>query len=286
MFRLWLALVVASCCAVSFAGETGVLDDFDRTLGKEPAYESTPKYCLLALGASAETRVWMVEDGRLLYVDKNANGDLTDDGPAIEPSNLRELGEGRWDFNYRLNKIRPADGGRHTQFDLRRWNYADKKDSYGLSLSLDGKSPMYAGWFGTFWSAQPDTAPVIHFGGALTPKMLRSKEFVIGSEERRLSVAFTNPGSGAGATSRLSIDAMAPEVVPRVHIEWPTADGGAPRRTSHRLVERCCYWEFYTSDFVVPEGIVAGSAKMLIELPPDAIPFVLTTLEIDVPVVE
>jgi hypothetical protein len=294
MLRLLFAAVMASCCATSLAADADVtarvLAKLDRTLTKEPTYRSTPKYSLMLLGANGDVKVWMVEDGKRLYVDKNANGDLTDDGPPIEPSDVRSMGNrgaggDHWDFNYVLAAITPPDGLQHTHFNLRRWNYGAEEDSYGLSLSVGDRLPMYAGWFGTFWSAKAKTAPVIHFGGPVTPKMLRYKEFTVGSGSRRLSVAFTNPGSDAGAVSRLSIDALAANVVPKLNIEWPTAGGGPPLQTSHGLFERCCYWEFYTTVFKVPPDVAVGVAKVSVELPAGAMPIALTTTEIDVPVV-
>jgi hypothetical protein len=234
---------------------------------------------LITLGKRGGVKVWMVEDGKRLFVDKNANGDLTDDGPPIEPGNLN------WGFEYVLDAITPTNGSRHTAFVLRRWNYNENEDSYGLSLSVDGQLPMYAGWFGTFWSTNRETAPVVHFGGPFTPKLLRRKAFTIGEAHQRLSLCFVNPGSGEGAVSRLSIDAIPRFLVPEVTIEWPTAASHAPLRTSHLLSERCCYWEYYTSEFDVPNGIVVGKAKVSVEFPGGVIPIELTTKEIIEPVV-
>jgi hypothetical protein len=124
---------------------TNAASQFDRAIIKEPTYQSAPKYCLLALGNRSDVKVWMVEDGRRLFVDKNANGDLTDDGPPIEPGKVRDLGAAHWDFEYSFDAITPDNGSRHTNFVLRRWNYGETEDSYGLSLSVDGKMPMYAG---------------------------------------------------------------------------------------------------------------------------------------------
>ena len=56
------------------------LTKIDRTIAKEPAYKSKPKYCLLVFGPEAKTRVWLVLDGDTLYVDRNGNGDLTEKG--------------------------------------------------------------------------------------------------------------------------------------------------------------------------------------------------------------
>src|SRR5438105_3758750 len=57
------------------------LSKIDRTIAKEPTYQSPkPAYCLLVFGPAAKTRIWVVRDGNVLYVDKNGNGDLTDQG--------------------------------------------------------------------------------------------------------------------------------------------------------------------------------------------------------------
>ena len=51
----------------------------DRTIAKEPKYQGKPQYALLVFGPDAKVRVWVVVDGDNLYVDRNANGDLTED---------------------------------------------------------------------------------------------------------------------------------------------------------------------------------------------------------------
>lgn len=276
-------------CALLFVGQarasTNVVSYIDRAIVKEPTYQSTPKYSLITFGKSGGARVWMVEDGNRLFVDKNGNGDLTDDGPPIQPGNVRHLDASRWDFEYSLDAITPPDGSRHTSFILRRWNYNDKEDSYGLSLSVNGRLPMYSGWFGTFWSTNRAQAPVMHFGGPFTPRLLRRKEFTIGERNQRLSLCFLNPGSGPGAESRLSIEALPKFVVPQISIEWPIAAGGAPLRTSYALTQRCCYWEFYTTEFDLPKGVVTGKAKVTVQLPADGTSIELTTREVVMPVV-
>jgi hypothetical protein len=56
------------------------LSKVDRAIKKEPAYRSKPQYCLLLFGRQAETRIWLVLDGDVLFVDTNADGDLTEPG--------------------------------------------------------------------------------------------------------------------------------------------------------------------------------------------------------------
>jgi hypothetical protein len=289
---LTLVIVLSATTSTIMARERA-LESIDRRIGGEPQYTGQPQYLLLALGPEAQTLVWVVEDGRTLYVDKNANGDLTDDGPPIVPTDERSFQIVReddstaasWDFNYLLAEF--ATLGRPTQkdFNMRRWNYGSSDDSYGLSLTLDGGVPMYAGWFGSFWGASPEEASILHFGGPLTPRMLRYKDFTLGSGLRRLSIGFMNPGLGDGADTRLSIDAPADDVIPVLHIRWPTADSGPPLQTTHQLTERCCYWEFYTTDFEVPAEATVGTATVSVELPEGAVSIPLTTSEIEVPVV-
>jgi hypothetical protein len=261
--------VLAAEDASSYAGDP--LGGVERKLLKEPQYKSPPRYALLVLGAKGSPVVWMIEDGNTLYVDKNANGDMTDDGPPIPQSKVRDSvsAKGRvWDCQYVLDEILPADGSRHTKFRLSRWNYGEKEDSYGLSLTVNGR-PMYAGWFGTFWSAVREDVPLLHLAGTLRPQMLLYKEFVVGqqpSDYRRLGVAFVNPGSRDGAVSRLSIDALPAKTIPIVQIDWPVPAGKPALQTTHRLKERCCYWCFYDSTFNVPHGISAGTATVKVTL--------------------
>src|SRR5688572_15868024 len=138
---LLFKIATTLCCALPVADQarssTNVVSHVERTIIKEPTYQSAPKYCLITLGD--ERRVWMVEDGKRLFVDKNANGDMTDDGPPIQPSKVRHLGANGWDFDYELDAITPLNGSRHTSFVLRRWNYNGTEDSYGLSLTVDDK---------------------------------------------------------------------------------------------------------------------------------------------------
>ena len=265
-------------------GQDDILENVTRTITKEPGYASIPKYLLLVLGEKADSQVWIIEDGEKLYVDKNGNGDLTDDGPALTPSDRRQLGDTGWDFDYVLDELVLSNGSRHTDFSLARWNYGEKEDGYGLRLTLHGETPMYAGWT-PFWAGSPAKASIIHFGGALTPKMLRYRDFEIGSETRRLSVAFVNPGVGEGAAARLSIDALPKTVIPELQIEWPVAERNAPLHTSHRLDQRCCYWEFYTTDFQVPKSVQSGNATVTVSLPFAVLPLPLKTERIEVPVV-
>jgi hypothetical protein len=83
------------------------LPKIDRSIKREPAYPFSPRYCLLVFGPEAKTRVWVaVLHEYAMYVDFNANGDLTDAGEA---------------------------------FDLRPGREAERRDGLGVITSADGK---------------------------------------------------------------------------------------------------------------------------------------------------
>src|SRR5262245_100008 len=76
---------------------TGILARVERAIAKEPKYQSkSPRYCLLVFGPEARFRVWLVQDGDALYVDRNGNGDLTESGERIEKK-TGEAGSRRWE---------------------------------------------------------------------------------------------------------------------------------------------------------------------------------------------
>src|SRR5437763_16402292 len=72
-------LVPALLLSVSAPALAADLSVVDRTILKEPAYKGKPKYCLMAFGPEAKTRVWLVLDDENLYVDRNGDGELTAD---------------------------------------------------------------------------------------------------------------------------------------------------------------------------------------------------------------
>ena len=138
---------------------------------------------------------------------------------------------------------------------------------------------MYAGWFGTFWADSPEKSSILHFGGPLEPRLIREKEFIVDSGVRRLSVCLITPGLGDAGPTRLSEYVIPLSTPIQVRIEWPVAPGSPPLVTTHKLGEHCCYWEYYDSNFRVPQGkgIVEGTATVTIDLPDGEFPLPLRT---------
>src|SRR5262245_9490132 len=65
--------------ALAAAAQAADLSQIDRTIGREPEYKNHARYALFVFGPEAAGRVWLALDGDVLYVDRNANGDLTDE---------------------------------------------------------------------------------------------------------------------------------------------------------------------------------------------------------------
>src|SRR5689334_6709996 len=105
------------------------LTKVDRTIKKEPTYQSQPRYCLLAFGPEAKTRVWLVQDGDTLYVDRNGNGDLTDEGEKVARKNT----EGE----YRVFEAGEVRDGALTHKDLSVTQMSTTEDSVGNAREFE-----------------------------------------------------------------------------------------------------------------------------------------------------
>lgn len=87
-----------------------------------PARYGTAYYGALPLSAGRPYRLMLVQEGsvRRLYVDRNRNGDLTDDGEA-----LRNEGSGRFAASLRLPLAEVTAGRLDGVYDL--WVYLDER---------------------------------------------------------------------------------------------------------------------------------------------------------------
>jgi hypothetical protein len=107
------------------------LTKIDRTLAKEPTYKTkSPKYCLLVFGPQAAHRIWLVLDGDHLYVDKNGNGDLTEDGERVTAgaSNPSEHPAHERERSIRVGDL-TVDGLTHAELTVGQTEYRRKVDT-------------------------------------------------------------------------------------------------------------------------------------------------------------
>src|SRR5687768_11210725 len=101
----------------------GDLSTLQRPPLKEPAYTSKPRYCLIVVGQEAETKIWMVEDGPIIYVDCNGNGDVTEKGEKFNVAHkevFNTIDEGK-SAPYRTHKYEISNlvAGKTTHTEVR-----------------------------------------------------------------------------------------------------------------------------------------------------------------------
>jgi hypothetical protein len=151
------ALLLANLAAVTATAAD--LTKIDRTIAKEPVYQNKPKYCLLVFGPDAKTRIWLVVDGDVLYVDRNGNGDLTQKGKRMA---LMEA-EG---------EITEADrGATHTSLRLT----PQKDGGIVVSLMAEGKYRQRSGH--VMFARRSQEAPIIHFNGPVSVRFSSAESY-------------------------------------------------------------------------------------------------------------
>jgi RNA polymerase sigma factor (sigma-70 family) len=147
------------------------LTKIDRTICKEPAYRTKPRYGLLVLGPKAETRIWLVIDDQTLYVDHNGNGDLTEQGEQVA---VTKVDENQY-VEFHAGQIVEVDGKtKHSNLIVCQY-YARQYDHFVNTVSvMDVKGTVGQGVSGEndcSFGATPKDAPIIHINGPLTMKL-------------------------------------------------------------------------------------------------------------------
>jgi hypothetical protein len=260
------ALLAAGLLAVPVSAAD--LAALDRTIHKEPAYAGKPRYCLLVFGPEARDRVWLVQDGDTLYVDRNGNGDLTEPGEKVAAQTDRPADEG-WRFevgdvsvggkvhrglSINLTPLkRYADNPALAEIAAIRDAFkadpavvaaivtADVTSARFTGAGVGKRTLQTAGFYDIVgvltFAASPAAAPVIHFDGPLQVgicgelpqlKVGRSTDFVL---------AVGTPGIGGGTFAMLAYqDTIPAGVHPNVEVRWP---GEPPVKQLFELKQRC-----------------------------------------------
>jgi hypothetical protein len=217
----WLVLTSAPASAVD-------LTKIDRTIAKEPAYKSKPKYCLLVFGPEAKTRVWLVLDGDVLYVDRNGNGDLTEKGEGCPVEN-DDRGTG-WRKCVAGDLVEPDGKTVHRglyvhfyatdQIALKVRTHSGRE--YWLWYDVGGGAIAIA--------ARPQDAPVVHFDGPLTLALVtsRGQTLIRGDKAVRLAFQLGTPGLGKNTFASINPEQAAGNAAirPRADVEFPNKRPG------------------------------------------------------------
>jgi len=199
---LWMECAICwSLPALAADREPVDLTKIDRKLLKEPEYSETPRYCLLVFGKTADTKVWLVSDGKLLYVDRDGDGDLTDSNEVVE--SIAKNAQ-----SFRVGTITSAGGTKYQNVFMNRSSLGDS-----ISVEVPGKeiqrvAPGQASKLE--FAGSPKDAPIIHFDGPLkliqySDDRVISRNSTAGNDRARsLRVMVGTPGLGKGTFAAYS----------------------------------------------------------------------------------
>jgi len=229
------------------------LTKIDRTIANEPAYKNKPKYCLLVFGPEAKTKVWLVLDGDVLYVDRNGNGDLTEPGERVEAKS-----EGSDESKYHSYLAETIQDGKLTHRNLRitslpsNWNKPDLMSlDFWVDLEMPGRKGSRVGGRVAHtaggdssgylkFADKPDEAPIIHFGGPLQMTVVDDKQKLRIGRNDELRLGIGTPGLGIGSFAFIGEGEVIPErIYPHVKITFPSKNGQPPIKEHYELKERC-----------------------------------------------
>ncbi|HET6574844.1 MAG TPA: hypothetical protein VFG68_14660 [Fimbriiglobus sp.] len=267
----WVTLLVA-VAALGFASRLTAADlsKIDRTITKEPAYATkAPRYCLLVFGPDAKDRVWLVQDGDALYVDRNGNGDLTEAGekvPAAKNAGPKEEG-----YTFEVGDVTPGGtvhkgvsvglaplkqyAGNPSLAAVQAIRDALKADPNVVAARIGvdvqsarfkgagvgGRTMQSAGFFDPTgvlaFAGKPADAPVVHLDGPLQVSFYGEVPKLWLSRDNDLVLTVGTPGLGGGTFAMLVYEDTIPKAVrPTVEVRWP---GEPPVKEHFELKQRC-----------------------------------------------
>jgi hypothetical protein len=266
MLRSAFPLVLGLLIFVPLAVRGEDLTKIERTIRKEPTYRTKPAYCLLVFGPDAKTKVWLVQDGSTLYVDRHGNGDLTEPANKVE-AEKNGAGEGSYAFNVgnihdgvRLHKnllvsVSNLSGGAARDEAIKSL-LARNPGAKGYYISIDTDMPSWKGGGAggrvqqqlfcmdargvLQFADKPQDAPVIHFGGPWEITLYRPQSLIVG-RQIDLVLGVGTPGVGPGTTAWIAYEGVIPnDVFPTLAITYPSRQpGGRPVVARYELKRRC-----------------------------------------------
>jgi hypothetical protein len=245
------------------------LRKIERKIAKEPTYRGQPKYCLLVFGPEAKTRVWLVQDAGTLYVDRNGNGDLTEEGKKVVGEKWEGAEAGEYSFHagdirdgsllHKALEVSVVKLGDRVVADVDE-NAKDlvakdpKARGYGVSIDIEIPGWKGAGLGGRVqqhpsltdingvlqFADRVEEAPIIHFGGPLQVTLFDRHKLTVG-RKTDLVLGVGTPGVGPGTTAYINYERVIPtNVYPIAEIVYPPSlPGEPPIRERYVLKERC-----------------------------------------------
>jgi RNA polymerase sigma factor (sigma-70 family) len=234
----------------------------NRMIGKQPSYQTTPRYCLLLFGPEGKSRVWLVLDGDTLYIDRNGNGDLTERGEAVQSADPRDgevisfkvdalLDDGRTKHtNLYVHAITPDKERKAPRYWDVRVDVADRYRQAARVLKLGDR---------------PQDAPLVHFGGPLKMHMAENQTLVRGDKGSELtSVSIDTKYPGVEWVSVEHGRGVPKDVHPIAEITFPANTPDAKPVTLKVPLTQRRSGSLFDGSVRVPEQAGSGTAKVVL----------------------
>jgi hypothetical protein len=223
------SMILAGFVAAAFGPPAFATDlsKVDRRITKEPAYQTKPWYGLLVFGPEAKSRVWLILDGNSLYLDRDANGDLTQSGERLQ---FQSLGDGELTDRAAAYGAIDERGMTHEIRELRQANAGqpDEPVSFLIMLRIGGRYTQRAE---IEFADRPERAPVYHFDGPLQMIAYPDVQQLAQGQSPGVAVAsIGTPGLGNGPAPPMVMiysREFPKDVHPVVEIVFPPAQAGA-----------------------------------------------------------
>jgi hypothetical protein len=196
-------------------------------------------------GPEARSRVWLVLDGDVLYVDRNGDGDLTAKDERLEKTHTLQT-------TYPVGIIpAPHGGGPYSLAVEIKPGGKDQETSYRITC----RPPTGKGFFQRtdgvlVFGDNPKAAPVVHFAGPLTltildwHRPLQPRQLVRDGQDHELSILVGTPVFGGKYPAFATVYQTFRELTggagyPVVEVEFPGKDSSA-RPIRERTKMRSC----------------------------------------------
>jgi hypothetical protein len=270
------------------------LQTIDRRIAKEPRYRFQAHYALLVLGPKAEQRSWLVIDGdgtepnsgRVLYLDRNGNGDLTEPGErfeydAEETAKMQFAGNGGY-VGMNVFPLGSVAGIKlNFQFWVRKKNYVPDTD-WQRRITQERQANHWE--TGTLWriagkesraqipivlTERPADAQITHLDGPLTLVLKRGQQERIEPFPKKtlfdVHIATRSLAARNGhyeLFAPVTLEEVPLGVHPVAVFEFPSKSRDKrPIVRQIDLLERCCGDTFF-ANFTVPAEAAPGIVRV------------------------
>lgn len=284
--------IAIAACTFAWAAPLLAADlPIDRPIGKEPTYLSgSPLYCLMVSGPKAQIRTWLVIDGDGLYIDRDGNGDLTDDGEPVpvnegidnpkglwrharvfEPGKVLRLSEQGTANDLTLIQLRfnPDYVASHPEMEILKRHLAPHWERHGRAYftrlfgTHDGQRQQRAT---PIFGRSAKEAPIVHMGGPLAmglPPVASTYTPVLqAGQESLLQVNIGTPGVGEGSFAAITHEGIPEDVHPVADITFPASRDGVDPPTLRVVLDQRCGGDRFLGPVRVPENVRTGIATV------------------------